>query len=136
MGQPQLEAEEPTVGDYIEKYIQLRDKANELKQKHKEELAPYNDAMGKLELYFQNKMNELDLENLKGHGGVAYQTVQSSVTIADWDAFFDYVSENKAFYLLEKRAAKTAVEEILEETGELPPGLNVKRNIKVNVRRN
>ena len=123
------------IGDYIDKYILLRDKTEELKKGHKEELAPYNEAMRKLEFMFQEQMDKQGLENLKSETGTAYKAIQSSVTVADWDVFRDYVLENEAFHLLEKRASKKAVEEVVEDSGELPPGLNINRTIKINVRR-
>ena len=124
-----------TLGDLIGKYILLRDKANEIKAKHKEELVPYNTAMQKIEDRFQKVMQDQNLENLKTENGVAYRADRVSVTVADWDTFYAYVVENDAAYLLEKRASKAAAEEILEETGELPPGLNMNRSVKINVRR-
>ena len=127
--------ENHTLGELISAYIKLRDKADALKKVHKEALAPYNEAMGKLELHFQKAMNANGLESLKTDVGTAYQSTQNSVTMADWDVFYKYVMDNDATYMLEKRASKTAVLEVLGETGELPPGLNLSRNIKVNVRR-
>lgn len=130
-----MEQPHARVGEYIDKYIQLRDRMNEIKDRHKQELAPYNDAMLKLENFFQKVMDDTGLENLKSEKGTAYKTTQSSVTVADWDAFRDYVVENQAWYLLEHRASKKAVEEVLEDSGDLPPGLNINRTLKVNVRR-
>lgn len=124
-----------SLGDLIGKYIALRDKANDLKKEHKEQLAPYNEAMQKLEEHFLKAMQAEELENLKTDGGTAYQAVQTSVTVADWDAFKAWIVENHAWHMLDQRANKTAVTEVLEDTGELPPGLNVKRSVKVNVRR-
>lgn len=124
-----------SLGELIGKYIQLRDKANDLKTRHKEELAPYNEAMMKLEEHFLKAMQAQELENLKTDGGTAYQSTQTSVTVADWDAFHAWVLDNNAYHMLEKRANKIAVQEVLDDTGELPPGLNVKRSVKINVRR-
>ena len=124
-----------TTGELVDAYIKLRDKRDAIKKEHAEALKPYNDALYKLEVHFQQVMDKQGLENLKSESGVAYKSVQSSVTVADWDVFRDYVLEHEAFHLLEKRASKTAVEEVVEETGELPPGLNLSRTIKVNVRR-
>ncbi len=122
-------------GEAIEAYIKVRDRRSELQKKHKEELAPYNTALLKLETLLHKMMDEQDLENLKSEEGTAYKSTQSSVTVADWDVFKDYVIENDAWFLFEKRASKTAVEEVLEYTGEMPPGLDIKRTIKINVRR-
>lgn len=124
-----------TTGELIDAYIQLRDKRDALREEHKEALAPYNEAMTKLEIHFQRIMEAQDLKDLKSDHGTAYQSHQVSVTVADWDAFKDYIEGNNAWFLLDKRAAKKAVQEVVEETGELPPGLDMKRSIKINVRR-
>lgn len=124
-----------TVGDLISKYIAIRDKKKEIQERHKEELAPLNTALQKLEDYFQKTMDANGLENLKAGGGTAYKAVVNSVTVADWDAFREYVEQNGCWHMLDKRANKTAVMEVVEDTGELPPGLNLQRSVKINVRR-
>lgn len=124
------------IGEYIAKYIALRDKREELMKKHKEELKPYNTMMLKLENMFQHAMDEDGVDSLKNADGTAFKSIKSSVTVEDWDSFIKYVRDNDLWYALEKRASKTAVEEILEETGELPPGLKISRTMKINVRRN
>ena len=124
-----------TTGELIKKYIQVRDKANDIKKEHKEQLAPYNEAMQKIEDHMQKLMEQSDLENLKSEEGTAYKTTQTSVTVADWDSFKDYIITMGAWHMLDKRANKTAVSEVVEETGELPPGLDMKRSIKINIRR-
>ena len=126
---------EKPVGDYIGDYIKVRDLKKELADKHKAEMKPYNDALQQLEHLFHAKMEETGLENLKTDGGTAYKAVMTTVSVADWDPFLEYVKANEAWYMLDKRANKTAVSEVLEDTGELPPGLNLQRSIKVNVRR-
>ena len=124
-----------TTGELIANYIKLRDKANDIKNKHKEELAPYNSAMQQIEDHIQKVMDESDLENLKSDAGTAYKSVQTSVTVADWDPFKEYIITTGSWHMLDKRANKTAVSEALDETGELPPGLDMKRSIKINIRR-
>lgn len=129
------EAATITLGGRVEQYLKLRDKKAEIAKKHKEELAPYDEALRALENLFQQAMDAQGLENLKTEAGTAYKSTVGSVSVADWDAFFDYVRTNDAWHLVEKRPAKTAVEEVLEETGELPPGLDYSRTVKINVRK-
>jgi hypothetical protein len=126
---------EITIGARVEQYLKLRDKKAEIAKRHKEELEPYNQALYALETLFQRAMDAQGLENLKTEAGTAYKSTVGSVSVADWDAFFEWVQENRAWHLVEKRPAKTAVEEVLEETGELPPGLDYSRTVKINVRK-
>lgn len=124
-----------TVGKLIEAYIQLRDKRDALRDRHKQELAPLNKAMAAVEDKLQQVMQSMDLDNLKSKAGTAYMSTRTSVTVDDWDAFLSFVRDNDAWHLLERRASKTAVEEVTEDTGELPPGLSMKRALRVNVQR-
>lgn len=123
------------LGMYIEKYVAVRDRKKEMEARHKEELAPLNEALNALEDYFQKQMEKLGLEQLKSDGGTAYRSTQTSVTTSDKNAFLDYVRQHDAWHLVDARPAKTAINELVEETGLTPPGVDVKNFVKVNVRR-
>lgn len=124
-----------TPAELISGYLAVRDKKRLLEARHKEELAPYNATLAKIELVLAQVMNETGLDNLPGGGGTAYRTTRTSVTVADWDAFLTWVRETEAWHMLERRAAKTAVEEVLAETKELPPGINISSDSVVQVRK-
>lgn len=47
----------------------------------------------------------------------------------------EYIIENEAWDLLEKRASKTAVRSFLETHKVLPPGAEITTRIEVNIRR-
>lgn len=123
------------LGDYITKYLEVRDLKKALEDRHKEELRPINEVLGKLEVFFQTTMAKLGVENLKGTTGTAYTSTTASVTTADKMAFLDFVKEHDAWHLLDVRPAKTATKEYLEEHGMAPPGVNVVQVINVNVRK-
>lgn len=125
----------PSTGELVAKYLQIRDKKKELQDAHKEQLAPYNAALQKLEDIFQKQMQDQGLKNLTTDGGTAYQSEQVSVKVADWDLFKDYIIAGGLWHMLDQRANKTAVQEVIAETQQVPPGLNVTRVNKVNVRR-
>lgn len=124
-----------TPAKLIESYLTIRDRKRELETRHKEELKPYNETLAKIELALSQIMDETGLTNLPGGGGTAYRTVRTSVVVADWDSFLGWVRENDLWHMLEHRASKTAVEEVLVETSELPPGINVSRDVAVQVRK-
>lgn len=120
---------------YVSSYIKLRDLKEQLKKKHTNELAPINDAMDKLEAKLLEVFAQQGLQNIKTTAGTAYRAERTSISPADWDTFLEWVRQNDAWSCLERRVAKTAVEEILEQTGSLPPGLNRRSEFVVNVRR-
>jgi hypothetical protein len=122
-------------GDYVDKYLAIRQKKREMEARHKEELAPINKALSALEDYFQSAMDQNGLEQLKSGSGTAYKSVQTSVKASDKIAFLEWVKQHEAWHLLDIRPAKTAVEEFIDEEGTPPPGVDMTRHLKVNVRK-
>lgn len=124
-----------TIGDLVDKYLQVREKKREMEARHKEELAPLNTALSKLEDAFQKSMDATGLEQLNSGSGTAYKSVQSSVKAADKTAFLEWVQQTGSWHLLDIRPAKTAVQEYTTETGSPPPGVDISHHLKINVRK-
>lgn len=116
-------------------YILTRDKIATLKAKHAEELKPLQDNLAKLELAMQNVLDKMGADSIKTPAGTAYLSSRVSITVADKSAFMDFVKEREMYELLDVRANKTAVEGVLTETQELPPGLNYSKEVTVGFRR-
>lgn len=114
----------------IETYVRLRDKKAELAAKHKAELEPVEAGMMKLESMLLALLDETGADKVSGPHGTAFTKVNTSVTVADWDAVVGYVQEHGAYDLLERRVAKTAA----MERGDVP-GLNVSQIKVVQIRR-
>ena len=120
----------------IDYYIRLRDRKAEVEAKHREELAPIKSAMSELENKMLAYMNETGTTSVSAKGvGTSYQTTRVNATVADRDAFMKYCEENDAWELADIRAGKTAIRAMLEDTGELPPGINWSESIGVNFKR-
>ncbi len=123
------------LGDYVEKYLAIRDKKKAMVEQFKKDLEPYDKVLAQLEALFFKHMESLGLESLKTEAGTAYTSKLSSVTTADRVAFLDFVREHEAWHLLDVRPAKTAVEEYVEAHHTPPPGVNITPVINVNVRK-
>lgn len=122
------------IGTLVGKYIALRDKKKAIAEKHKEELAPYNDALHALEGMFAKHMLDHGEDSIHAEEGTAYVQERTSSKVDDWAAFIAFVREKDAWHLLEQRAAKSPVVEALEEGIEVP-GVTIRRETVVNVRR-
>ena len=88
------------------------------------------------------EMQKLGIENVKTAVGTAYTTTTESVTVADQEVFFNYVKDNEAWELMEKRASKSAVLAVMGERDESgsrpdapPPGISFYAVKSINVRR-
>lgn len=116
-------------------YIKVRDEVAQIKASHKAQLEPYTQALDKLEAQMLQVLSDAGVESMKTPVGTAYRSERTSVTVADKSAFMDYIESNKAFDLLDVRANKTAVEGFMAENQDVPPGVNIRREVAVNFRR-
>jgi hypothetical protein len=113
----------PKVNKMVQRYIQLRDKIAEIKETQRLELAPYDDMLNKLSGMMLQFLDETGQESAKTDEGTVYIRNQDSASLADPEAFMEYVRENDAYELMDRRANKTACREFAEEHGSMPPGV-------------
>lgn len=146
-----------TVDKLTKTYLKIRDSHASLKKQAAEKMAPLVTAMAKIENHFLAKMNEMGVDSLKNAEGTPYKTTRTSITVEDNPTFVDYVLTRALssltqlnqqardaikdaiiasgqLWLIEARAAKSAVETFLIENEELPAGLKKTSEIVVNVK--
>lgn len=123
------------VDDAVRAYIRLRDHKEEVGRRQKEELAPINEKMGKIEAWLQRELLREGVESFKTSAGTAFLQSTTSATVKDWTAVLDYIRKNEEWSLLEARVNKTAVKDFMESTGDVPPGVDFKSNQVTRVRR-
>lgn len=116
--------------------VTLRDQIDAIKKKQKEELAPLNEKMAKLEAYLQSQLLLSGSTSVSAKGvGTAYLQNVVSVTVEDWQATLDWIKRTEAWDFLERRVSKTVVQEYMESQGEVPPGVKTATEVEVRVRR-
>lgn len=125
----------PNVEDVVRGFVKLRDKKNEIKRRHSEELAPINEKMATLEAWLQRDLLNRKVQSQKTAAGTAYLSTDARATVKDRDAYLDFVREKEMWDLLENRVSKTVVRDYLEETGEVVPGVHYEVSQVVRVRR-
>jgi hypothetical protein len=123
------------IDDVIKAYIGMRDSLEAKERQHKEALLPLRDKMRKVELWLQNQLQSQSLSNVKSESGTAFLQGVSSVTVQDWESLLGFIRENNLWELLDHRVSKSVVEDYLESTGNLPPGVNHKKETVVRIRR-
>ena len=117
-------------------YIQLRDKKAQMKSDFDASVAPINDKMEKLEAKLLDVFNKTGMDSVKTEHGTAYTAVRTTASVADREAFMEFVKANEEWSLIEVRAAKTAIEQFRDNNDkELPPGINIRSERVVNIRR-
>ena len=123
------------IGEAVKRYVSLRDRLRAWQHKKKEEEAIKKIELEGIEMWLINRADEDGVESFKTRFGTAYKTYSEHYNVADWTTFVDYVKETGNFQLFQKRVTSTAAKEIHEETGELPPGLNFFKEVKMGVLR-
>jgi phage host-nuclease inhibitor protein Gam len=117
-------------------YIQLRDKKAQMKSDFDASVAPLNEKMEKLEAKLLDVFNKTGMDSVKTEHGTAYTAVRTTASVADREAFMEFVKANEEWSLIEVRAAKTAIEQFRDNNdNELPPGINIRSERVVNIRR-
>lgn len=123
-----------TLREASEGYIQLRNQKKALAAEHKEQMAPFNEKMKKLEAYMLDKMGQEGLQNIATETATVYKSTRSSTKVQDWPIFLQWLQENEAWDFIAHRAADANVKEYLEEKGHLPPGLSISTEQTLGVR--
>jgi hypothetical protein len=125
----------PTLDTVVEKYLALRTRKAELKAAYEKSVADIDAGMDRCEAYFLTEMNRLGLESLPTKHGVPYKTTKTSATVGDPLMFRQWVVEHENWAFLDIKANKTAVEAYKTENKDLPPGVNWREEVAVNVRK-
>lgn len=127
----------PTVDQVVAKYIETRAEIKQLEDELAEKLRGLKEYQDKREQWLLGELNKIGAKNVKTPHGTVYQTTKESVTMGDWDSFFNFVQETQQFNLLTHAVNKTAALEIMgeERQNALPPGVNYVAIRTVNVRK-
>lgn len=119
----------------VDAFIQNRDAIEKMEERHKQELKP---ALRLRELLTEQlllKLKATGQEMARTKVGTVSAAPRTSVSCSDPNIFMDYVRENDAFELLDRRPNKTACLEFNSENGQLPPGVKMTSKQDVNVQR-
>lgn len=123
------------ISELVAKYVQLRDKKAEYKGEYEAKVAKIEDTLNKIECKLLEVFETTGMDSVKTEFGTAYKSVRSSASVADRDAFMEYVKANDEWQLVEVRAAKIAVEQFKDVNNDLPPGVSWREERVVNFRR-
>lgn len=150
--------DKPDIKAVVERYIQLRDEKASIAERHKTELSPIVEGMDVIERWLLAQMDQMGVDSLKTTAGTPYKAVTKSVKMIDPEAYKRFVFEDVIdameridptnmpdmmglltnsikWDLIDFRPLKKGVTELIEETGELPPGLEVSQFQTINIRR-
>lgn len=117
-------------------YRKLRTAISDEEEAHKERLAPLKEKMDMVAAELLEFCNEQNVDSIRTPAGTVSRRVQTRYWSTDWDRFYQFVGENEAYHLLEKRINNNNMKQFLEENPDvLPVGLQADNKYVVYVRK-
>lgn len=123
------------VDDVIAAYMRLRDKKESMEAAVKEQTKELKEKMEKLEAWIKEQADVQGVTSFKTKHGTAFLTTTDYANVADWDAVLNYIRENDAYDMLEKRVSKVAVRGYIDANKSVPAGVNYGTKLEVNIRK-
>ena len=119
----------------VEQFVKLRDLIKQKNDEHKKQMKPYNETLEQLNALLLAHLNGQSANSVATDAGTVYRTEKKSASLADAEAFMEFVVANGAYDLLDRKANVTAVEDHIKEHNAPPPGVNFTSTFTVGVRR-
>jgi hypothetical protein len=116
----------------VAQYVAVRDKIRKIE---KEQIEPLKETLNLLSGWIMDFLDQAGVKSAKTADGTCGITTRYSASLADAEAFMDFVKANNRFELLDRRANSTAVKDYVQDTGNLPPGVNLSAVKTISVRR-
>lgn len=108
----------------VAQYIALRNKIKAEDDAHAEVMKPKKDLLLALNALLLKHLSDIKSESVKTAAGTVYRSERKSASLADPDAFMNYVVEHGLWDLLDRKANATAVADFINENKFSPPGVN------------
>ena len=119
----------------IARYVELRDELASIKADYKAKEEEIKNKMFEIESILKGVMTDLGMESIRTNAGTAYLKESVFVNTSDKSAFFDYCKENDRWDLLDIRGSKLSIQEFVSENQEVPPGIDLRRELTIGIRR-
>lgn len=123
------------ISELVQKYIEVRDKKAQMESEHKAKIAKVDEVLDKIEAALLKTFDTAGMDSVRTEFGTAYSSSRTTASIADPDAFMTFCKENNAWHMLQKRVAQSAVEQYKDEHQDVPPGIDLRVERTIGIRR-
>ena len=120
---------------WVKQFIDLRDKLAGDDEEYRQYRKRTVDVMNTIQEKIMKALDATGQESARTEFGTASINVNHYASCSDPDVFVDFVRENDAWELMERRASGLACRAFAEENGHLPPGVKINTVRSIGVRR-
>ncbi len=134
--EPRIEAPQVPTEKLVKAYIKMRDARAALSAEYEAKDKEIKDQMEMIEHTLLDVCKRAGADSIKTGNGTVIRGVRTSYWTSDWESMHNFVKENQALDLLERRVAQRAMGEFLKANPDkMPKGMNVETKYTVTVRR-
>lgn len=123
------------VNEVIAAYMKLRGQKEGIEAEAKAKVLAIKVKLEKFEAWLKEQADQQGVTSFKTPHGTAFLTTTDYANVADWDSTLNFIRENEAYDMLEKRISKIAVRSYIEQNKAVPPGVNYGTRLEVNIRK-
>jgi len=128
---------EPSAASLVRDYLDVREARARILQEYEAVDAKLKEDLSNLEAQLLAICNSINADSIKTSKGTIMRKLTERFYCEDWDGFKQFVIENHALDLFEKRIHQGNFKQFMaEHEGHgLPPGVNVMREFGITVRK-
>ena len=121
---------------YVRAYIKMRDARAALTAEFEEKDKEIKKQMEIIESHLLEVCKTAGASSINTGAGTIIRSVKTRYWTSDWESMHEFIRENNALELLERRVAQTAMADFIKENPDkVPKGMNVDSKYTVVVRR-
>lgn len=112
----------------VKVYIKMRDKRDEIRHEMEAKISEIDEQMDAVKATLLENCESVGINSLRTPFGRVVRSIKTRYWTSDWEMMHNFIQENNALGLLEKRIHQTNMKTYLEENPDkMPPGLNSDR---------
>lgn len=117
-------------------YIKMRDARSALTAEYEKKDKEIKEQMSLIEAHLLDLCKAAGANSINTGAGTIIRGVKTRYWTSDWEAMHEFIRENNALELLERRVAQNAMSEFIKQNPDkLPKGMNVDSQYSIVVRR-
>lgn len=121
----------------VNEYLTIRDNRARILREFESQDAKLKEDLGVIERQLIDVCNTINADSIKTRNGTVMRKLTERFYCEDWDGFKQFVLDNEAVDLFEKRIHQGNFKQFMadHEGQGLPPGVNVMREFGITVRK-